>query len=474
MTSLITMPVNRDGTDESGEIKQELRIQTGAMLSLPPISRDDLASFRACLISSSRILLFLGAGLSAPSGIPTFRGSNTSWRGLSPRDISSPYFLKENPVLFWHHFNHRRSMAVKAKPNAGHFALAELASRWGSECLAINQNIDRLSQRAGHVDGIVNIHGSLFETECSNPDCDHAEVKYDTDPIVAGLAVPDGVDISDPRIPLPPTTEAQLPRCPICHSIMRPSVVLFAEQLYQNAVDEIEEWLEEDSVDLVLVVGTNASVHPAVGYLEQAIESGAKIAIVNIAPADYMNTKPAKKEILRLKGPESTLKAPSITKTNIDRKDVSAAEVPDPREVKATIAKTQYSKPLPKILTLPPEILQKILLQTFPLKPRKPLLLRAPALFRGMHASSARFEHFASVRIDHTNEFYKDDHKKVFAWADGLKVAFAGWGDASEGMEDNVEFVGESFIEELVKWKRERVDVVEEWIEGVRKVIQRG
>lgn len=72
---------------------------------------------------------------------------------------------------------------------------------------------------------------------------------------------------------------------------MRPSVVLFAEQLYQNAVDEIEEWLEENPVDLVLVVGTNASVHPAVGYLEQALETGARVAVVNIAPADGQTVK---------------------------------------------------------------------------------------------------------------------------------------------------------------------------------------
>lgn len=132
----------------------------------------------------------------------------------------------------------------------------------------------------------MNIHGSLFETECNNPDCDYAEPKYDVDPIVPGLVVPDGVDISDPSVPLPHTTEEQLPHCPICGSLMRPSVVLFAEQLYQNAVDEIEKWLEEGRVDLVLVVGTNASVHPAVGYLEQAVENGARVAIVNIAPVD--------------------------------------------------------------------------------------------------------------------------------------------------------------------------------------------
>lgn len=124
---------------------QGLQARTDSMdtaLLLPPISHEEATSFRAYLAGSSRILLFLGAGLSAPSGIPTFRGPNTSWRGLAPRDISSPYFFEENPVLFWHHFNHRRSMAMKAKPNAGHSELKNFARRWGKGCLAVNQNID--------------------------------------------------------------------------------------------------------------------------------------------------------------------------------------------------------------------------------------------------------------------------------------------------------------------------------------------
>jgi NAD-dependent deacetylase sirtuin 5 len=106
------------------------------------ISPEDLTSFTHHLATSNRILLFLGAGLSAPSGIPTFRGLDSSWRSLAPSEISTPYFFKENPVLFWHCFNQRRSMAMRARPNVGHFALAELGATWGRGCLGVNQNID--------------------------------------------------------------------------------------------------------------------------------------------------------------------------------------------------------------------------------------------------------------------------------------------------------------------------------------------
>lgn len=141
----LTLHCHQDTIDRASVMDHALQPRvdsTDLAPSLSAASYEDLTSFRVYLASSSRVLLFLGAGLSAPSGIPTFRGPNTSWRGLSPRDISSPYFLEENPVLFWHHFNHRRSMAMKARPNAGHSALMESARRWGKNCLAVNQNID--------------------------------------------------------------------------------------------------------------------------------------------------------------------------------------------------------------------------------------------------------------------------------------------------------------------------------------------
>lgn len=123
---------------------------------------------------------------------------------------------------------------------------------------------------------MVLIHGSLFETECNNAACEYAETDCYNDPIVAGLAVPDGVDIANPAVPLPHTTEEQLPDCPYCRSLMRPSVVLFAEKLYQNSLDRIEEWFEEGPIDLLLIVGTSAVVDPAATYIYRAWEQERK------------------------------------------------------------------------------------------------------------------------------------------------------------------------------------------------------
>jgi NAD-dependent deacetylase sirtuin 5 len=132
----------------------------------------------------------------------------------------------------------------------------------------------------------VPIHGSLFETECNNIDCEYAETNYCDDSIITGLAIPDGLDIADWTVPLPHTREAQLPHCPCCKSLMRPSVVLFSERLYQTTLDTIEEWFEEGPVDLLLIVGTSAVVHPAASYIHRAWEAGARIAVFNTDAPD--------------------------------------------------------------------------------------------------------------------------------------------------------------------------------------------
>jgi len=105
-----------------------------------PTSREDLVSFSALLKVSKRIAALLGAGLSASSGMPTFRGAGSTWRGLPPSELSSPHCLEKDPVLFWHFFNYRRHLALQSNPNPGHDALARLAGV--KDFLAISQNID--------------------------------------------------------------------------------------------------------------------------------------------------------------------------------------------------------------------------------------------------------------------------------------------------------------------------------------------
>lgn len=105
-----------------------------------PLLINSIEDFSVHLKASSRIVALLGAGLSAPSGIPVFRGPGSSWRGAPTRELADLYCLNKDTVLFWHFYNHRRHIALRANPNPGHYALAKLAER--KDFLAISQNID--------------------------------------------------------------------------------------------------------------------------------------------------------------------------------------------------------------------------------------------------------------------------------------------------------------------------------------------
>jgi hypothetical protein len=120
--------------------KRKLKTQMSPDPSLG-IPTSDYVSFSEHLKKSDRILALLGAGLSAGSGVPTFRGEGATWRGKISTELSSPYALSEDPVLFWHFFNYRRHVSLRAHPNPAHYALAELGKS-KPEFLAITQNVD--------------------------------------------------------------------------------------------------------------------------------------------------------------------------------------------------------------------------------------------------------------------------------------------------------------------------------------------
>ncbi len=142
-----------------------------------------------------------------------------------------------------------------------------------------------LSERAGHPpQSLTLIHGSLFENECSNDSCDYAEHTGFSDHVIKDFTIPH--NISDATVPMPSTSLSQLPHCAECKSLMRPSVVLFTEKLYQNTIDRIDSWFEEGPVDLMLVVGTSLNVYPAAEYVYRAIEGGARVAVFDMEPPD--------------------------------------------------------------------------------------------------------------------------------------------------------------------------------------------
>ncbi|KAH7135761.1 NAD-dependent deacetylase-like protein sirtuin-5 [Dendryphion nanum] len=261
----------------------------------------DLESFQAHLSKSKRILALLGAGLSASSGLPTFRGAGGLWRTHEATDLATPEAFDRDPGLVWQFYSYRRHMALKAKPNPAHYALAELAKK--KDFMTLSQNVDGLSPRAGHPDDKLKLlHGSLFDVKCSEFFCKHIEHNNYTDPIVPALAIPTDesdpttttarqqkeLDISDENVALPELDYRHLPRCPTCQrGLLRPGVVWFGEALPRKVLDDIDEWIKENrAIDLIMVIGTSAKVYPAAGYVDLARNLGARVAVINMDPND--------------------------------------------------------------------------------------------------------------------------------------------------------------------------------------------
>ena len=282
----------------------------------------DLPSFRAHLARSPRILALLGAGLSAASGLPTFRGAGGLWRSHDATVLATPEAFDAEPGLVWQFYSYRRHMALKAQPNRAHRALAELAKKKpGFQTLS--QNVDGLSPRAGHPKEQLHLlHGSLFDIKCSWERCGYVEKDNFVDPIVPALAIPtanepalatgaDGagaadnmlaamrqqnagdagreLDVADAATPLSTVPKAELPQCPQCTThLLRPGVVWFGEALPRDTLDDVEEFIRGDGgkIDLILVVGTSAKVYPAAGYVDKARKRGARVAVVNTERAD--------------------------------------------------------------------------------------------------------------------------------------------------------------------------------------------
>ncbi|MCJ1478420.1 hypothetical protein MMC13_007100, partial [Lambiella insularis] len=287
----------------------------------PAIPSADLASFSSHLQSSKRILALLGAGLSASSGLPTFRGAGGLWRNHEATTLATPEAFAARPGLVWQFYSYRRHMALRAKPNRAHYALAELAKR-REHFITLSQNVDGLSPRAGHPASQLHLlHGSLFDVKCSGFYCNYTEQNNFIDPIAPALAIPENglqlgpaeedktgtdatsslyaamslpskgqgeLDVSDDRIPLPQIDENDLPRCPKCkRDILRPGVVWFGEMLPQDTLQAVDDFIgESETIDLMLVIGTSAKVYPAAGYVNAARQKGARVAVINTDRAD--------------------------------------------------------------------------------------------------------------------------------------------------------------------------------------------
>jgi NAD-dependent deacetylase len=224
-------------------------------MPLPAIPLDDVTS----------VLVLTGAGVSAESGIPTFRAAGGLWESYPVEQVASPQGFAADPALVWRFYSERRRKAGACAPNPGHIALATLERRLGDRFLLATQNVDGLHRVAGS-ERLVELHGNLFLTRCSR--CS--------------------------REPFPDTSEhlgPELPFCSDCTSrgqrgLLRPHIVWFGEMLDPRHLERVERFMAEARRLVFLAVGTSGAVWPAAGLVLQARGHGATTWLVNAEPPE--------------------------------------------------------------------------------------------------------------------------------------------------------------------------------------------
>jgi NAD-dependent protein deacetylase/lipoamidase len=209
---------------------------------------------RLTRVRPARLLVVSGAGISAESGIPTYRGENGLWRHLDfERMATREAFLKDRQRL-WNWYQERRQTVVKSKPNQAHYAVVELV-RNVPQAMVVTQNVDDLHERAGlPLERLAHVHGRILETRCEH----------------CGL-----VTEASPSDAVRPCT-----RCN--ESALRPNVVWFDEELPDVEVEHVERFLAEGSCDLVLVVGTTAAFDYVRDWIERA--AGKEGLVIDVNP----------------------------------------------------------------------------------------------------------------------------------------------------------------------------------------------
>ena len=180
-----------------------------------------------------RVFVITGAGVSAESGIPTFRGKDGYWRNLDPAQLATPEAFARDPKLVWEWYRERRNRIWNAQPNAAHAAITRLAQH-SDEFLLVTQNVDDLHARAGlPKEKMVQIHGDIFVTRCSR--CDFGFTEHE--PGIERFGVRGHVPALKAAIP---RWRDRTPKCPKCDALVRPGVVWFGEQLPWNEVQRVE------------------------------------------------------------------------------------------------------------------------------------------------------------------------------------------------------------------------------------------
>ncbi len=222
--------------------------------------REEIGALATLLRERQPCVVLTGAGISTESGIPDFRSPGGIWAEYDPMEYATIDAFRRNPVKVWEFYALRFEVLTRARPNAGHLALAELEARGLVEAL-VTQNIDGLHERAGSHE-VIEVHGSIRSASC--------------------LACGERMPLADVIAAL---RDAPAPPCPRCGSIVKPDVVMFGELLPAEAIGRAVDLAER--AGLLLVVGSSLEVFPVAGLPETTVSAGGSLAIVNQGPTPF-------------------------------------------------------------------------------------------------------------------------------------------------------------------------------------------
>ena len=227
---------------------------------------------------ADRVAVLTGAGISAESGIPTFRGKDGLWNRYRPEELATPEAFEEDPLKVWQWYLWRMRLIAKAEPNPGHVAVAHFEKLFPS-FLLITQNVDGLHKRAGS-ENVVELHGNIFEGKCRACGKVYSIEEFESlFPLASASFLASLSEEEFRKRVLEELTEKDLPECLYCGSVVGPGVVWFGESLPEEALERA--WRFSESCDVFFSVGTSALVQPAASLPMVAKRGGATLVEVN-------------------------------------------------------------------------------------------------------------------------------------------------------------------------------------------------
>ncbi|MDR3067772.1 MULTISPECIES: SIR2 family NAD-dependent protein deacylase [Comamonas] len=224
-----------------------------ALIDNSSASLGAIARVRRWLGETQRLAVLTGAGVSAESGVPTFRDAASGyWARFNPEEMASEAGYRRDPALVWRWYEHRRALLAGAVPNEGHLSLARWSRRYPGRMTLITQNVDGLHQQAGSED-VLSLHGELNRNRWLSRCCASCDLEH----------------------PVP----GEPPHCAACGNLLRPDVVWFGESLPRQTWALAEQAAEQ--CQLMLVIGTSGAVYPAAGLARIARRNSARVVILN-------------------------------------------------------------------------------------------------------------------------------------------------------------------------------------------------